>query len=187
MFTSKSPLRSFRRGVYVLVSPGAVSRADPPEGPAVSVSTRMPGWDARKLSPEMWRSGNRPGWGWEWQKGTGVGAPEKQNKTHSSGAVSTQVHSRTRASWWLLAGRSRDHLSPGSERWPRSGPPLHPRAQMTSATEPQGWDGARCPAARAQCTGLRALPHRRGPGLGAASSQAQRDWDHRTRPSSQPR
>lgn len=44
------------------------------------------------------------------------------------------------------------------ERWRRRGPPLHPRIQMTSAIELQGWDGARCPAARAQSTGPGARP-----------------------------
>lgn len=85
-----------------------------------------------------------------------MGAPE--NETRSSRVVSTQVHSRTRVSWLLLAGRSRDHLSLGSERWRRCGPPLHPRTQMTGAIEPQGWDSARCPAAGAQCTGRGARP-----------------------------
>lgn len=84
-----------------------------------------------------------------------------ENKTRSSRVPSTQVHSRTRVSWLLLAGRLRDHLSLGSERWRRCGPPLHPRTLMTSVTEPQGWDGARCPAARAQCMGRERVPHRR--------------------------
>lgn len=86
-----------------------------------------------------------------------MGAPE--NKTLTSRVVATQVHSRTRVSWLLLAGRSRDRLSLGSERWRRCGPPLHPRTQMTSAIKLQGWDGARCSAARAQFTGRERVPH----------------------------
>ncbi|XP_051018112.1 V-set and immunoglobulin domain-containing protein 10 [Acomys russatus] len=97
-------------------------------------------------------------------KGTGVGAPE--NKTRSSPVVLTQVHSRTRVSWLLLAALSKDHLSLDSERWRRCGPPLHPRTQMTSAIEPQGWDSARCPAARAHCTGPGVRPAPAGHGSG---------------------
>lgn len=122
----------------------------------MAVSTRTQNRDARKLSPEMWRSGALPGWGLGRPRGSAVGAPE--NETRSSRVVSTQVHSRTRVSWLLLAGRSRDHLSLGSERWRRCGPPLHRRTQMTSAIEPQGWDVAGCPAARAQCTGRGVRP-----------------------------
>lgn len=88
-------------------------------------------------------------------KGADVGAPE--SKTHSSRVVLTQVHSRTRVSWLLLAGLSRDRLSLGSERWRRCGPPLYPRTQMTSAIEPQGWDGAPQSARAAQAREL--FPH----------------------------
>lgn len=125
----------------------------------MAVSTRTQNRDARKLSPEMWRSGALPGWGLGRPRGSAVGAPE--NETRSSRVVSTQVHSRTRVSWLLLAGRSRDHLSLGSERWRRCGPPLHRRTQMTSAIEPQGWDVAGCPAARAQCKAGECVPQRR--------------------------
>lgn len=115
-----------------------------------------------------------------------MGATE--NETRSSRVVSTQVHPRTRVSWLLLAGRSRDHLSLGSERWRRCGPPLHRRTQMTSAIEPQGWDGARCPAARAPVHRPGSASRSGGPALGAvSSSQAPWDWDPRTRPSSRSR
>lgn len=112
--------------------------------------------DARKLSPEIWRSGALPGWGGGDQEGQAW--EHLKNETRSSRVVSTQVHSRSRVSWLLLAGRSRDHLSLGSERWRRCGPPLYPRTQMTSAIEPPGWDGARYPAACAQGTGPGARP-----------------------------
>lgn len=112
-----------------------------------------------------------------------MGAPK--NETRSSRVVSAQVHSRTRVSWLLLAGRSRDHLSLDSGAM----------AALWPAPAPENPDDKRDRAA-----GLGPVPrsprseHRPGsasrsggPALGAASSQAPRDWDHRTRPSSRSR